>query len=98
VQPVFIAIAKPAFDKLPPAQQSELRTAARQATDMQIAKTLQDEESAVGTFRAANIRISEPNVELFRAAVFKEYEQSGMSAKWKPGLQARIQARQIIGL
>jgi hypothetical protein len=24
--------------------------------------------------------------------VFKEYEQSGMTAKWKPGLQARIQA------
>jgi len=24
--------------------------------------------------------------------VFKEYEASGMTAKWKPGLMARIQA------
>ena len=66
--------------------------AARAATEMQVTKTLQDEKSAVDTFRAANIRITEPDIALFRAAVFKEYEQSGMTAKWKPGLQARIQA------
>lgn len=92
VQPVFIAIAKPVFDKLTPAQQGELRAAAREAADMQIAKTLQDEKSAIDTFRAANIRISEPDAGLFRTTVFKEYEAAGMVAKWKPGLMARIQA------
>ena len=92
VQPVFIAMAKPAFDKLTPAQQAELRAAAREASDMQIAKTLQDEKSALDTFRAANVRISEPDASLFRTTVFKEYETSGMTAKWKPGLMARIQA------
>ena len=40
VQPVFLAIAKPFFDKLTPAQQAELRAAAREAADVQIAKTL----------------------------------------------------------
>lgn len=92
VQPVFIAMAKPAFDKLSAAQQAELRAAAREAADMQIAKTLADEKSAVDTFRAANIRISEPDASVFQAAVFKEYEAAGMTAKWKPGLLARIQA------
>ena len=92
VQPVFIAMAKPFFDKLTPAQQAELRAAAREAADVQIAKTLQDERSAVDTFRAANIRISEPDATAFRTVVLKEYESSGMTAKWKPGLLARIQA------
>jgi tripartite ATP-independent transporter DctP family solute receptor len=92
VQPVFIAMAKPAFDKLSAAQQAELRAAAREAADMQIAKTLADEKSAVDTFRAANIRISEPDASVFQAAVFKEYEAAGMTARWKPGLLARIQA------
>ena len=92
VQPVFIAMAKPAFDKLTPEQQTELRATARDAADMQIAKTLADEKSAVDTFRAANIRISEPDANLFRTAVFKEYESAGMVAKWKPGLLARIQS------
>ena len=92
VQPVFLAIAKPFFDKLTPAQQAELRAAAREAADMQIAKTLQDEKSALDTFRAANIRISEPDATAFRTVVLKEYDSSGMVAKWKPGLLARIQA------
>ena len=92
VQPVFIAIAKPVFDKLTPAHQTELRAAARDAADTQIAKTLLDEKSAVDTFRAANIRISEPDANVFRTAVFKEYEAAGMTAKWKPGLMARVQA------
>ncbi|MEY4266563.1 MAG: hypothetical protein RIS90_1098 [Pseudomonadota bacterium] len=92
VQPVFLAIAKPFFDKLTPAQQAELRMAAREAADMQIAKTLQDEKSALDTFRAANVRISEPDATAFRTVVLKEYESSGMTAKWKPGLLARIQA------
>ena len=92
VQPVFLAIAKPFFDKLTPAQQAELRAAAREAADMQIAKTLLDEKAALDTFRAANIRISEPDAAAFRTVVLKEYDNSGMAAKWKPGLLARIQA------
>ncbi|MFM8547646.1 MAG: TRAP transporter substrate-binding protein DctP [Betaproteobacteria bacterium] len=92
VQPVFIAIAKPAFDKLPAAQQAELRAAAREAADVQISKTLADERAAIDTFKAANIRISEPDPAAFRALVLKEYDAAGMAAKWKSGLVARIQA------
>jgi tripartite ATP-independent transporter DctP family solute receptor len=92
VQPVFLAIAKPVFDKLTPAQQAELRAAAREAADMEISKTLLDEKSALETFRQANIRISEPDPTSFRAAGLAEFQASGLSAKWKPGLMARVQA------
>ncbi len=92
VQPAFLAIAKPVFDKLTPAQQTELRAAAREAADMEIAKTLQDEKSALDTFRQANIRISEPDHSAFRAVVLAEFQSSGASSKWKPGLMARVLA------
>ena len=42
-------MAKPAFDKLTPAQQTELRAVAREAADTQIAKTLADEKAAIET-------------------------------------------------
>lgn len=92
VQPVFLAMAKPAFDKLAPQQQSELRAVAREAADTQIAKTLADERAAIDTFKAANIRVTEPDPTAFRELVLKEYETAGMSGKWKPGLVTRIQA------
>ena len=92
VQPVFIAMAKPAFDKLTPEQQSELRAAARAAAEVQIASSAKDEEDAVGTFKAANIRVVEPDVAAFRSAVMEQYKKSGLMEKWTPGLLARIEA------
>lgn len=92
VQPVFFAIAKPFFDKLTPAQQAELRAAAREAADFEIAKTLEDEKSATDTFRAAGIKIVEPDIPAFRAAVMEQYKESGMMARWKPGLAEKVEA------
>ena len=71
VQPVFIAIAKPVFDKLTPAQQVRAARRLARPADMQIAKTLADE----GRHRhsqAANIRISEPDAGAFRSVVFRQ--------------------------
>ena len=92
VQPVFIAIAKPVFDKLSPEQQAELRAASREAADLQIAKTLADEISAIETFKANNIRIVEPNLASFRTAVMDEYRKTDAMKAWKPGLVERIEA------
>ncbi len=92
VQPVFMAIAKPFFDKLTPEQQAELRAAAREAADVQIAKTLKDEKDAIDTFRAANIKVVEPDVAAFRTAVMEQYRRANLMEKWKPGLVARIEA------
>jgi TRAP-type transport system periplasmic protein len=92
VQPVFLAIAKPFFDKLTPEQQAELKAAAREATDVQIAKTLKDERDAIDAFKSANIKIVEPDVAAFRAAVLEQYRKANLMEKWKPGLVARIEA------
>jgi TRAP-type transport system periplasmic protein len=92
VQPVFIAIAKPFFDKLTPEQQAELKAAAREATDVQIARTLKDEKDAIDTFKAANIKVVEPDLAAFRAAVMEQYRKANLMEKWKPGLVARVEA------
>jgi TRAP-type C4-dicarboxylate transport system substrate-binding protein len=92
VQPVFIAIAKPFFDRLTPEQQAELRAVSRAAADAQIAKTLADERAAEAELRAAGIRFVEPDVAAFRAAVNEQYRQAGLMERWRPGLVARIEA------
>jgi TRAP-type transport system periplasmic protein len=92
VQPVFIAIAKPFFDKLTPEQQTELRAASKTAAAAQIIKTLEDEKSAIETFKQANIKIVEPDIAAFRATVFEEYKKADVMSKWKPGLFERIEA------
>ena len=87
-----MAIAKPVFDKLTPAQQAELRAATQEAIDIQIGKSAKDEFDALETFKAAKLRIVEPDVAAFRTAVREQYRKSGMSDKWKPGLMERVDA------
>lgn len=93
VQPTFIAIAKPFFDKLPADQQAAIRAAARTAAEAQVAGSRKDEIDAMEAFRkGGKLRIVEPDVAAFRAAVQAEYKASGLMDKWKPGLLARIDA------
>jgi tripartite ATP-independent transporter DctP family solute receptor len=92
VQPVFFAIAKPVFDRLPADQQQELRAASRAAADAQIAQTLADEQSALDGFRREGIRIVEPDVAAFRTAVMAEYRRANLTERWKRGLLERIEA------
>lgn len=93
VQPTFIAIAKPFFDKLPADQQAAIRAAAKEAADFQIAGSRKDELDALEDFRKnGKLRIVEPDVAAFRAAVQAEYKATGLMDKWKPGLLARIEA------
>lgn len=92
VQPVFIAIAKPVFDKLTPAQQATLRAAAKEATAIEVKKTLEDEASSVAGFKTAGIVISTPDLAPFRANAAKLYRDEGLEQKWQPGLKARIDA------
>ena len=67
-----------------------MRAASREAADLQIAKTIKDEKDAIETFKAANIKITEPDIEAFRVAVWAQYKKSGLADKWKPGLADRI--------
>lgn len=92
VQPVFFAIAKPAFDKLTPAQQTTLRAATKEAAAMEIQKTQADEASALEQFKKAGLVVSAPDLAPFRAAAAKVYKEAGFEDKWQPGLKAKIEA------
>ena len=92
ISPVFIAISKKAYDKLSAAQQTELKAAARTAADIQIAQTIKEEKDAVEHFRKNGIRIAQPDIAAFRTQVMAEYERSGLTKDWKPGLLERVNA------
>lgn len=92
VQPVFLAIAKPVFDKLTPEQQATLRAAAKEAAAAEVQQTIADEKSALESFEKAGIVISTPDVELFRTNATKLYKEEGFVEKWQPGLKDKIDA------
>lgn len=90
VQPVFVAIAKPFWAKLSPAQQLELRTAVNESLQKQVVQTIADEKSAIDLFKKDGLIITQPDISSFRTAVNAEYEKSGLAAKWKPSLAAKV--------
>ncbi|CAH1651461.1 DctP family TRAP transporter solute-binding subunit [Chelatococcus asaccharovorans] len=92
VQPVFIAISKSAYDKLTPDQQKALRAAAKEATAIEVKKTVDDEKAAIEGFKKAGIVVSEPDLALFRANAARLYKEEGYEAKWQPGLKDKIEA------
>lgn len=94
VQPVFIAIAKPVFDKLTLDQQATLRSAAKEAAEIEAQATIAAEKAALADFEAKGIVVSRPDLATFRANAAKLYAEEGYEAKWQPGLKARIDATQ----
>ena len=94
VQPVFYAIAKPFWDKLNPTQQEALRKAARDASEFNNTSRLAEEKDLADFFVKQGLKVTTPDVAAFRASVQKEYETSGLAAKWQPGLKEKILAVQ----
>lgn len=92
VQPVFYAIAKPFWDKLTPAQQEALRKAAHESSKFNDDSRLAEEKQLVDFFVKAGLKVTTPDVAAFRASVDKQYTESGLAAKWMPGLKEKILA------
>lgn len=92
VQPVFFAISGKAWGGLSDAQKATLKSAAREAADLQIEMTRKDEKDARAQFEAAGIVISTPDLAPFHAKVDAVYAQPGMMDKWMPGLADRVAA------
>ncbi|MBL8339598.1 MAG: TRAP transporter substrate-binding protein DctP [Rhodoferax sp.] len=92
VQPVFYAIAKPFWDKLSPAQQEALRKAARESSKANDDAKLAEEKQMVDFFLKAGLKVTTPDLNAFRASVDKQYQESGLAAKWMPGLKEKILA------
>lgn len=92
VQPVFYAIAKPFWDKLSPAQQDAMRKAARESAQFNDESRIAEEKQLVDFFTKAGLKVTTPDVASFRTSVDKQYQDSGLAAKWLPGLKEKIQA------
>lgn len=92
VQPVFYAIAKPFWDKLTPVQQDALRKAAQESGKFNDDSRLAEEKEIGAFFVKAGLKVTTPDVASFRTSVEKQYQESGLAAKWQPGLKEKIQA------
>jgi TRAP-type C4-dicarboxylate transport system substrate-binding protein len=90
VQPVFLAFAKPFWDKLSAAQQEVVRRHARAAAEYNDTNRLAEEKELVGFFEKAGLKVTTPDLAAFRASVEKQYAEAGLAQKWAPGLQQRI--------
>jgi TRAP-type C4-dicarboxylate transport system substrate-binding protein len=90
IQPVFFAVAKPAWDRLSAPQQAAFREAARDAAKFNDEGRLAEEQEIVGVFERAGLAIARPDLAPFRAAVARQYEADGLAARWMPGLAARM--------
>lgn len=92
VQPVFYAFAKPFWDKLSATQQAAIRKAARESADYNDNSRLAEEKDLADFFVKQGVKVSTPDVAAFRASVAKQYADSGLAAKWQPGLLDKIAA------
>ena len=92
VQPVFYAIAKPFWDKLSPAQQDALRKAAQASSKFNDDSRIAEEKQLVDFFTKAGLKVSTPDLAAFRTSVDKQYAESGLAAKWMPGLRDKVNA------
>jgi tripartite ATP-independent transporter DctP family solute receptor len=92
VQPFVLVIGKHVWDKLAPDQQAVLRKEAAAAMEGLYKHTADEEKSLVKEFEAKGIRFVTPDREAFRAAMMKQLEQDGLTARWKPGLADAIAA------
>lgn len=92
IQPVFLAFAKPVWDRLSPIQQDVMRRHARSAAEFNDSSRLGEEKELVAFFHSAGLKISTPDLAPFRTSVARQYEVEGLAQKWQPGLLQRITA------
>lgn len=90
----YIAISKRVFDSLTPEQQERLQAAADDAAESARQRQLALEDELVDYFKAAGLRVYEPDVEAFRAHVQAAYLASEYAAAWPEGIVDKINAAQ----
>jgi TRAP-type transport system periplasmic protein len=92
VQPVFMAIAKPYFDKLTPEQRSKVQAAATNAAKWNDQQRLADEQKVADGLAAKGLTVSRPDLAPFRANADKVYGASDMAKAWDRKLADEVAA------
>lgn len=90
LQPVFFSIAKPAWDKLSPAQQDALRKAAIAGAKLNDDSRLNDEATAAEDVKTRGVAVDKIDLAPFRAAADVAYGDNDVTAAWDKAWLKRV--------
>jgi tripartite ATP-independent transporter DctP family solute receptor len=90
VQPVFLNIAKPFWDKLTPEQQNVVATATRNAAKLNDTGRLADEKAIVEALKGRGLAVDVIDLAPFRAMADKVYGEADVTKAWDAGLTRRV--------
>ncbi len=88
----LLVVSKAAWDKMSAEQQTAFQAAATAAIDMSQQAHLAREAALVEQFKAAGLKIYEPDVAAFRAHVQEQYLKSELAKSWPAGIIEKINA------
>ena len=92
VQPVFINIATPAWNKLSPEQKTALQAAAKRAGAANDEGRSADEKTITAGLAARGLSVDTPDLAAFRANADAVYAESDMAKSWNATLMKQVQA------
>ena len=90
VQPFILVVGEQFMGRLTAPEQEAVRAAARGAMDELLAETSAAERDLVSVFESRGISFLTPDRDAFRASVMRQFEQEGLTARWRAGLLDRI--------
>jgi TRAP-type transport system periplasmic protein len=90
VQPVFLDIAKPFWDKLTAEQKAALERAARNAAKQNDAGRLNDEKAIVEALKGRGLAVDGADLAPFRAMADRVYGESDVTKAWNAGLAKEV--------
>ena len=92
LQPVFINIATPAWNKLSPEQKTALQAAAVRAQRFNDEARLADEKTVTDGLVARGLTVGTPDLAAFRANADAVYAEADMAKAWNAALLKQVQA------
>ncbi|HVV92738.1 MAG TPA: TRAP transporter substrate-binding protein DctP [Hyphomicrobiales bacterium] len=92
VQPVFFAMAKPAWDKLGADQKQVLQDAARKTARSGSEARLADETSIVASLKKRGLAVDAIDLAPFRQSADRVYAASSLAKAWDAALLSRVMA------
>src|SRR3954466_12375909 len=92
VQPVFYAIARQYYEKLPPELRTKLQTAAMNAARWNDEQRLNDEKSVIDGLGARGVTVSCPDLSTFRANAEKVYANAEAAKAWDRRMMEEVMA------
>ena len=92
VQPVFYAIARQYYEKLPPELRTKLQIAAMNAARWNDEQRLADEKTVIDGLASRGLTVTRPDLALFRANAEKVYASAEAAKAWDRRMMEEVMA------